>query len=206
LPPNATSRHRDRGTPRPTAARWTASRIFDHRLGVNQFFTDLAGYARTHPGHALHRWWPESRCAQPGAFSDHSDPIAHATAPTIRPDGHGVWTDGVQTMPFFLEYDTGGEPLTTLIRKLVAYTHFATATGLRWPVLFWLHSADRERHLHQRIAEAGRLPVPVATAARTLHIDVGPAVGRWWLHGHPGQLALADLDARSGSRAYTSDQ
>src|SRR5690349_8640842 len=29
-----------------------------HLLGVNQFFTDLAGYARTHPHTALERWWP----------------------------------------------------------------------------------------------------------------------------------------------------
>ena len=35
----------------------------EHLLGVNAFFTDLAGYARTHHGASLDRWWSESRIA-----------------------------------------------------------------------------------------------------------------------------------------------
>src|SRR3954451_14536027 len=43
---------RDERPPRRDPARldrrrWTATRTLDHRLGVNKFFTDLAGYART---------------------------------------------------------------------------------------------------------------------------------------------------------------
>lgn len=45
---------RDQRPPRRDHARverrrWTSSRTLEHRLGVNGFFTDLAGYARTHP-------------------------------------------------------------------------------------------------------------------------------------------------------------
>ncbi|WP_432968438.1 hypothetical protein [Dactylosporangium sp. CA-233914] len=41
----------------------------------------------------------------------------------------------------------GTEPLGTLIDKLAAYAELATVTGHVWPVLFWLHSSHRERHL-----------------------------------------------------------
>jgi len=94
---------------------------------------------------------------------------------------------------FFLEYDTGTEPLTELIRKLLGYARFAAAGGPRWPVLFWLPAADREHHLHQRLAAGGGLPVPVATAIHS----AAPAGRSWWLHGHPGQLTLDELEARS---------
>ena len=48
---------------------WLTNRAnLPHLLAVNQFFTDLAGHARTHPGTALERWWASSRCQQPGAF------------------------------------------------------------------------------------------------------------------------------------------
>lgn len=190
---------RDEPPPRPGFAktnrrRWTSGRMLAHRLGVNGFFTALAGYARNHPDHRLHRWWPESRCTDLGAFAQPGDPVAQlALAPPIRPDGHGIWSrDGIQ-VPFFLEYDTGTEPLTELIRKLLGYARFAAAGGPRWPVLFWLPAADREHHLHQRLAAGGGLPVPVATA---IH-GAAPAGRSWWLHGHPGQLTLDELEARS---------
>jgi hypothetical protein len=191
---------RDQSPPRPGFAkanrrRWTAARTLGHRLGVNGFFTDLAGYARTHPDHTLARWWPEPRCSQTGAFARPSDPVdLHALAAPIRPDGHGVWTAPGARVPFFLEYDTGGEPLTELMRKLVGYARLAEAGGPRWPVLFWLHSADRARHLHQHLAAAA-VPVPVATASRdhATHTGYGPAGPLWQLHGYPGLLVLAEL-------------
>lgn len=44
-------------------------------LGTNQVFTDLAGYARTHPGCELARWWPASRCQGMGAFALPGDDV-----------------------------------------------------------------------------------------------------------------------------------
>ena len=82
---------RDQSPPRPAATtdrirRIATSRTLDHRLGVNGFFTDLAGHARTHPGTRLERWWSEAQCAAPGAF-------APGLISPIRPDGHGIWTE-----------------------------------------------------------------------------------------------------------------
>ncbi|MEU9824154.1 replication-relaxation family protein [Micromonospora chersina] len=182
--------------------RWTAARTLGHRLGVNGFFTDLAGHARTHPDHALTRWWPETRCAQPGAFihpGSPGDPVdVLALATPIRPDGHGIWTAPTRQVPFFLEYDTGTEPLTELMRKLIGYARLTAAGGPRWPVLFWLHSAARARHLHQHLA-AAPVPVPVATASRDQAVGIGPAGPLWHLHGRPGLLTLADLATTGAS-------
>jgi hypothetical protein len=47
--------------------RIATSRTLDHQLGINQFFTDLAGHARTHPPARMVRWWSERQCARPGA-------------------------------------------------------------------------------------------------------------------------------------------
>lgn len=181
-----------------------------HLLGVNRFFTDLAGYARTHPDHALDRWWPARQCQQPGAFAEPGNIQALAYPPRVRPDGHGIWTHqptsrhptpgashatAAVSVPFFVEYDTGTEPLGTLIDKLTAYGELATVTGAVWPVLFWLHSSHRERNLHQRLTGAG-IHRPVATAARdtTTTTGLGPAEAVWWLHRHPGPpRTLTDL-------------
>jgi predicted transcriptional regulator len=77
---------RGQSSPRPSETaqrirRIATSRTLDHRLGVNQFFTDLAGHARTHPPTRLERWWSEARCAAPGAFGP-------GLVSPIRPDGH----------------------------------------------------------------------------------------------------------------------
>jgi hypothetical protein len=97
-------------------------------------------------------------------------------------------------VPFFLEYDTGTEPLTELVRKLDGYHRLAQWGGPRWPVLLWLHSANRAHHLHQRLAEH-TLSAPVATASRdhATQAATGPAGPLWRLHGHHGLLTLADL-------------
>ena len=102
-------------------------------------------------------------------------------------------------MAVFVEHDTGSEPpLHVLIDKLPRYADLSRATGRDWPVLFWLPSAAREPHLHDRLAEAppSVLAVPVATATRDHAPAAGlsPAEAIWWLHAHPGPLLrLADL-------------
>ena len=92
--------------------RWTSTRSLTHRLGVNQFFTDLAGYARIHPQASLDRWWPAARCQQMGAFADPDDDVqVRVYTSRVRPDGHGIWTEHGVTVPYFVEFDTGSEPL-----------------------------------------------------------------------------------------------
>jgi Replication-relaxation len=166
------------------------------RVGTNGFFTDLAGYARAHPGCALERWWSAARCQQMGAFADDDHDVHVRTyTPTSRPDGHGIWAEHGRQVPFFLEFDAGTErPLSRLVEKIDGYVGLARVTGHVWPVLFSLHSAVRERHLHQQLAAAG-IRYPVATLARDRTNGATPAEAVWWPHRHHGTLRrLVDLD------------
>lgn len=192
--------------------RWhlTSRANLPHLLGINDFFTQLAGYARTHPGAALRRWWSASRCQQTGAFTGHLgsgdrfDGAALAYRPRVRPDGHGIFTDRGASTAFFLEYDTGTEPLDRLVDKVTGYHDLARVTGRLWPVLFWLPSAARERHLHDALSDA-RAGYPTATAVHgqgvrspstVTEVPAHPADPVWWLHQHPGStLPLGELSA-----------
>jgi len=131
--------------------------------------------------------------ADPGEFS-----TVGAYTPAIRPDGHAVYTEHRRTVAIFLEHDTGSEPLHVLAAKLPRYAALARVTRRDWPVLFWLPSAARERHLQDRLGEtpASVRAVPVGTAARDRAAAEGlsPAEAIWWLHAHPGPLLrIVDL-------------
>jgi predicted transcriptional regulator len=168
-----------------------------HLLGVNQFFIDLAGHARTHPEASLDRWWPAFRCQQAGAFREPGEDnvMVLAYKAKVRPDGHGSWTEQNRRVSFFVEFDNNTEPLWKLVDKIEGYAALATMYRRAWPVLFSLHSAARERHLHQALAEES-IRYPVATAARddATQTRSSPAQAIWWLHRHDGGLLrLADL-------------
>jgi Replication-relaxation len=65
---------RDERAPRRNHARaerrrWTSSRSLQHRLGVNQFFTDLTGHAPNHLEAQLRRWLPEAACTTVAPFA-----------------------------------------------------------------------------------------------------------------------------------------
>jgi hypothetical protein len=160
------------GRPEPTARasaqrvhRLSASPRLPHLLLTNEFFVRLAVHARHHPVSRLDRWWSEQ--------------IATNQFLTVRPDGHGLWTDGGATVGFFLEADTGTEPLTRVVGKLDAYIRLTVSGGPRYPVLFWLGSPAREAHLHHLLRErSGRTSQPVAVATATHDDD--PA-GPVWL-------------------------
>jgi hypothetical protein len=178
-----------------------------HLLGVNQFFTDLAGYARTHPAASLDRWWPASRYASFAGFIEEGDsPTLLVRVPKIRPDGHGIFTEHHRSTPFFLEHDTGTEPLTTLVAKIDGYLDLAHKTGRIHPVLFWLPTARRERHLHHRLAEAD-VRYPIATAARdsAAHRALSPADDLWQIHRAAGaRRRLSDLSSLAATTQPTS--
>jgi predicted transcriptional regulator len=212
-----TAQHGDEEPVRRTLARarrqhLTSRANLPHLLGCNQFFIDLAGYARTHPGASLDRWWSTRQIITPFAFSG---PGEYFIFPG-RPDGHGVFTEDGQQVAFWLEYDASTEPLSTLVAKVVTYgrvasqpTDIRTLNGplRRWPVLFSLGSWQRESHLHQELART-QVRVPVATTSRdTNHARRrSPAEAVWWLHqptttgtgaggssGIPKRLRLTDL-------------
>ncbi|WP_442933265.1 replication-relaxation family protein [Micromonospora psammae] len=157
--------------------RIVGSRRLAHLLGTNQLFTDLLGYARTHAGVRLARWWSEQ----------HST-AAYAIA-GIRPDAHGVWCADGRQVGFFLEHDNGTEPLTTVLRKLRGYERLAEF-GPRYPVLLRVPSRRREANLLRALSGA-RTVMPVATGVQGDH-PAGPAwtlaadpTGRSWLHELP---------------------
>jgi hypothetical protein len=189
---------RDEPEPRSTRTsqrirRIAASRTLDHRLGVNQFFTDLAGTARVRGGAELERWWSERRCAEPGAFRT-------GLMSPVRPDGHGIWNQDGQRVAYFLEYDAGSEGQRVLMAKLDGYDQHVRRGGPAWPVLFWLPSTAREQNLHRLLDErrsTGRDRVLVATAALDrVPAGDGPADTVWLVSG-AGEVPrrLVDLAA-----------
>jgi len=157
-----------------------------HTTGITNIYADLVAVARhtgphgrddTDGGRAVTAWWPEARCAR--LWGD-----------LVRPDAYGRWREhgsrGTEEVEFFLEYDTGTEPLHRLAGKLHDYQQLAAATGITTPVLFWLPSPAREHHARDTLAAAltgldrPRL-VPVATTAATPDIGAAdsPAAARW---------------------------
>ncbi|RGA05579.1 hypothetical protein DI270_007655 [Microbispora triticiradicis] len=149
-----------------------------HQIGVNDFFADLHAYARRSQSQAtVRKWWPERRCVE--LWGD-----------LARPDAYGRWTENGRELDFFLEHDTGTEPLTKVAAKLNDYANLAEATGITTPVLIWLPGTAREAHLRQRL---DRVEVPVATATHTSLGD-GPAGPIWLPAGATGnRLRLAEL-------------
>ncbi|MFD0850845.1 replication-relaxation family protein, partial [Actinomadura adrarensis] len=142
-----------------------------HQVGVNDFFVHLRAYARHRDdGTRLTTWWSERRCLS--QWGDHA-----------RPDAFGQWREtrkhaSPTQVGFFLEHDTGTEPLTRVADKLNGYADLARETGSTTPVLFWLPSAAREANLRRLI---GTPPVPVATAVQLpTSAPEGPA-GPVWL-------------------------
>ncbi|MHB8449302.1 MAG: replication-relaxation family protein [Mycobacteriales bacterium] len=148
----------------------------DHLVGVNTFFTSLAGYARRTGGTAaLEAWWSERRTA--GEYGEFA-----------RPDGYGVWREHSARVAFFLENDTGSEPLPRVVAKLAGYADLADADGQPTVLVFWLPGARREAGLRRALGEP---TIPVATASRTLG---GPAGAVWLPLGSLGpRRRLAEL-------------
>ena len=147
----------ERAEPTPRASNQTVQRLsanphLPHLVLSNEFFVCLAEHARRHPDTRLDRWWSEQVTAQQYR--------------TITADGHGLWTAGAAMMGFFLEADTGTEPLGRLTAKLDRYAKLIRRGGPQYPVLFWLGNEQREEHLHRHLA-GQHTTVPVATAAHT---------------------------------------
>ena len=162
-----------------TVQRLAANPHLTHLVLANEFFVRLAAYARWHDEAQLDRWWSEQVTAN--QFR------------TITADGHGLWTvDGI-TVGFFLEADTGSEPLGRVVAKLDRYAKLTRRGGPQYPVLFWVGSEDREEHLH-RLLPGQHPTVPVATTVHTSE----PAEAVWLVRGATSRVALAALPSDHG--------
>ncbi|MFC5188035.1 replication-relaxation family protein [Actinomadura harenae] len=145
------------------------SRQLGHQIGVNDFFAQLHQHARhRNDNTAVAAWWPQRRCA--ALWGD-----------LVRPDAYGRWTEPIPNggsieLDFFLEHDTGSEPLPKVAEKLAGYAALAESTGIPTPVLFSLPSQAREANLRKLLRDS---PVPVATAVHPFG-DNSPA-GPVWL-------------------------
>jgi hypothetical protein len=180
----ASRRSEPEPTARASAVRITslsASPRLSHLLVVNEFFVRLAAHARTHPHTCLDRWWSEA----------HTTKQFHKIL--LQPDGHGLWTRYGHTVGFWLEADTGSEPLTRVVSKLDTYRKVAASGGPRYPVLFWLSSPTREEHLH-RLLRQQRGGVATATATQ----DSDPAEAVWLPSDGHQRVRLIELPSSHG--------
>lgn len=166
--------------------RLARSRQLDHLLGVNGFFTDLAGHAATQPGAQLMTWYSESTTYAV---------LSERLQIHLRPDGYGRWHDTSGDVGFLLEHDTGSEPLHRLLDKLNGYDEHH---HLGLTVLLHLPSAARETNLHRQAPLARRLPVATTAADLTTggHSLAGPV---WLPLGDRRRRSLAEL-AHPGGR------
>ena len=152
--------------PRPSVLRdrvvaLAAGQRTSHTLGLNSFFCALHKAARERPGAAVGAWWSERRCAAEwGDF--------------VRPDAYGIWEEDGRRVEFFLEHDTGSEPLSRVAGKLAGYRDLAEAEGTARPVCFWLAMPGREPSLRRALTET---TLPVATAV----VGAGSPAGAVWL-------------------------
>lgn len=155
-----------------------------HTVSVNGFFTALAAHARAHPECELRTWWSQRRCA-------------HTWGDLARPDAYGHWREHGTGLDFFLEYDTGTEPLRRVAAKLDHYHELAQATRIHTPVLFWLPSPARETNLRPILDERAGPSLPVATATPDIAASSqppSPAAALWLPLGQsPPRRRLAEL-------------
>jgi hypothetical protein len=161
-----------------------ASPTLDHLLAVNGFFITLLVHARRRPAAALNRWWSEHTTA--ARFGQR-----------IKPDGHGVWTDGDRETGFFLELDRGTEPIGRLVDKLTSHRRLRAEAGPQYPILFVLPSRLREQNLHRKLADRPEPSLIVATTSPEGGPD--PAGPVWRLAGNGRhRLTLADVPSSHG--------
>lgn len=88
-------------------------------------------------------------------------------------------------MSFFLEHDTGTEPLARLRAKLAGYDGLAGSPRYQLPVLFWLPTTGREQHLRRLLHRTTPTRVPVATAAIDYAATGASPAGPIWHLVHP---------------------
>ncbi|MGH4029307.1 replication-relaxation family protein [Actinomycetota bacterium Odt1-20B] len=167
---------------RPThTGRIAYSPSLGHDVGVNELITLLAARTRTHPAAHLPLWLSERSCARRwGDF--------------IRPDAYAHYREGAQLLPFFLEYETGSQPITRVEAKLPRYAAFITSTGTRPALLIHTRTQSRDQTLRRRITTAVRelnLQVATSSADFTTTHPWGP----WWTPLDPGahRTTLAHL-------------
>lgn len=168
-PTTAAKAYRDR-------ERLFRDRRLAHLLTTNQFFVDLATYARTHPGTDLRTWWSPRTCRQ-------------ATATPRHETWHGEYLHDGRRVRFWLEPDDGTTLPATLAARIHRYHHLADRTGVP-SVLFPCTTGERETHLRHHLARLNLVGLDVATSHRGLG---HPATQVWQSMNSQHRVALHEL-------------
>ncbi|GHJ35462.1 replication-relaxation family protein [Streptomyces sp. TS71-3] len=170
---------------RPSATgRIAYSPWLGHDLGVNELLTHLAAHTRTARDTELALWLSERSCAR--RWGD-----------IIRPDAYAHYREGPVVLPFFLEYDTGSQPLARVEAKLAGYAAFTTADGARPALLIHTRTASRDQAIRRRLANPARdlgLSIATSSADFTTTTPWGP----WW-----SPLSAADSQRTTLTRLAT---
>ncbi|MDE3721438.1 replication-relaxation family protein [Nocardiopsis sp. N85] len=156
-----------------------------HVLGLADTFVAFTLAARRTSSASLECWYSERESAR--RWGRH-----------IRPDAYIQWNQDQTVLHAFVEYDTGTEPLTKVVRKMGGYTSLALESGLASIALFAVHSDRRAEHLLAKLsAESAADPRKVGAYVAT-HERLrarGPDEAVWRAPGDPGGpwLRLVDI-------------
>jgi hypothetical protein len=92
-------------------------------LRVNGVVAALAGYARRRPDADLQLWWSQRRC--------------HASwGAVVQPHGFGRWQERGAVIDFFLQCDSGDEPISRLTAVLAGTTNSPGGSSASRPLGF----------------------------------------------------------------------
>ncbi|MGP4115024.1 replication-relaxation family protein [Streptomyces sp. 4N509B] len=163
-----------------TCARTAFSPTLDHDLAVNSHLTTLAA-SHHHDRDSELTVWISARSA------------ARLWGDWARPDAYAHHRHRERLLPFFLEHDTGTQPLARVEGKLAGYAQLVATTGTATPILFHTSSPAREASLRRRLAPTA---ADHGLLVATTHADHPAAPGGGWLPLHPPageRLPLAEL-------------
>ncbi|WP_087101041.1 replication-relaxation family protein [Nocardiopsis sp. JB363] len=168
-----------------------------HVLGLADTFVDFILAARRTRSASLECWYSERESAR--RWGRH-----------IRPDAYLQWNQDQEELHAFVEYDTGTEPLTKVVRKMKGYTNLATESGLDSIVLFAVHSDQRAEHLLDKLAKAPSARLRMVRAYVSTHERLhgrGPERAVWRVPGEPGgqQLGLLGIARRHPRKEQGQD-
>lgn len=168
-----------------------------HVLGLADTFVAFTLAARRARSASLECWYSERESAR--RWGRH-----------IRPDAYLQWDQDQAELHAFVEYDTGTEPLTKVVRKMKGYTNLATESALDSIVLFAVHSDQRAEHLLDKLATAPSARLRMVGAYVSTHERLhkrGPERAVWRAPGEPrGQrLSLVDIALRHPRKEQGQD-
>ncbi len=146
---------------------------------TNEFFVDLAGYARTHAGVDLRHWW--------------SPPMTH---PLVSPDltrtRYAEYIVDRRRINFWFEDDDETVSPARLGARLLRYREVLLRTGLG-TILVRMADEEREAEFHQELPIDGLYALTIATVTPQ---RASTAERAWWLAPIWQHKALHELPDR----------